>query len=282
VTALMQGMAPRAARHAVLLAICALWLVPLVALLVSSFRDPFAISTTGWWTAFGDDGLTLRNYEVVLLDRGLGRALVNSTLITVPAVVMMTSLGAVASYALVRFDFPGRRVIMGLLLALLVIPVQMTLVPVLRLYNAVDLTGTFAGIWLAHTGFALPFAIYLMRSFFAALPPEIFEAAEVDGASERQVFLHIALPVATPALASVVIFQLIWVWNDLLISLIFLGGSADVAPVTVAMGNLVNVTTGQGWELLTAAAFVSMAAPLLVFFTLQRHFVRGLLAGAVK
>jgi len=159
---------------------------------------------------------------------------------------------------------------------------KLTLVPILRLYNGTGLTGTFVGIWLVHTGFALPFAIYLMRNFFAALPTEIFEAAAVDGASDRVTLLHIALPVARPALASVAIFQLIWVWNDLLIALIFLGGAADVAPITVALANLVNVTTGQGWELLTAAAFVAVALPMTVFFVLQRHFVRGLLAGAGK
>jgi alpha-glucoside transport system permease protein len=197
-------------------------------------------------------------------------------------VAMMTSVGAISSFALARMRFRGRRLLLTVLLGVLVIPVQMTLVPILRLYNATHLTGTFVGIWLVHLGFALPFAIYLMRSFFAALPAELFEAAELDGASDRVTFLRVALPVATPALASVAIFQLIWVWNDLLIALIFLGGSSEVAPITVATANLVNATTGQGWELLTAAAFVAMALPMAVFFALQRHFVHGLLAGTGK
>jgi len=273
----------RATVHLTLVLVCGLWAVPVLALLVSSFRDAYSISTSGWWTALtAPGGLTLDNYRTVLVDRGLGDALANSLLIAVPAVVMMTAIGAVSSYALARMRFRGRALLLAVLLGLLVIPVQLTLVPVLRLYNAAHLTGTFVGIWLVHVGFALPFAIYLMRNFFAALPGELFEAAALDGASERVAFLRVALPVATPALASVAIFQLIWVWNDLLIALIFLGGAADVAPVTVATANLVNATTGQGWELLTSAAFVAMALPMAVFFVLQRYFVRGLLAGTGK
>jgi alpha-glucoside transport system permease protein len=273
----------RAAVHLTLVLVCGLWTVPVLALLVSSFRDAYSISTSGWWTSLTSPGsLTLDNYRTVLIDRGLGGALANSLLIAVPAVVMMTAIGAVSSYAMARMRFRGRALLLALLLGLLVVPVQLTLVPVLRLYNAAHLTGTFVGIWLVHVGFALPFAIYLMRNFFAALPGELFEAAALDGASDRVAFLRIALPVAAPALASVAIFQFIWVWNDLLIALIFLGGAADVAPVTVATANLVNATTGQGWELLTAAAFVAMALPMAVFFVLQRYFVRGLLAGTGK
>lgn len=273
----------RAPVHLILVLVCGLWAVPVLALLVSSFRDAYSISTSGWWTALtAPGGLTLDSYRTVLVDRGLGAALANSLLIAVPAVAMMTTMGAVGSYALARMRFRGRALLLAVLLGLLVVPVQLTLVPVLRLYNAAHLTGTFVGIWLVHVGFALPFAIYLMRNFFAALPAELFEAAALDGASDRVAFLRIALPVATPALASVAIFQLIWVWNDLLIALIFLGGGADVAPVTVATANLVNATTGQGWELLTAAAFVAMALPMAIFFLLQRHFVRGLLAGTGK
>jgi alpha-glucoside transport system permease protein len=269
--------------HLSLLLLCGLWAVPVLALLLSSFRDAFTIANSGWWQIFSTPGgLTLENYRRVITDSGMGQAFVNSLLITIPAVVMMICIGAVSAYALARFPFRARRLVLGALLCLLVIPVQTTLVPVLRLYNGAHLTGTFAGIWLVHVGFALPFAIYLMRNFFATLPAELFEAAALDGASERATFLRIALPVAMPAIASVAIFQFIWVWNDLLIALIFLGGSSDVAPVTVATANLVNATTGQGWELLTSAAFVAMALPMVIFFTLQRYFVRGLLAGTGK
>ena len=269
--------------HLVLLLVCGVWLIPVLALLVSSLRPAYDISTSGWWEAGRDaTRLSLANYRRVLESSHLGAAFANSLLIAVPAVAMLTCVAAVASFALARVPFRGRGVILAGLLALLVVPVQMTLVPVLRLYNAVHLTGTFVGIWAVHVGFALPFAIYLMRNFFASLPSELLEAAAIDGASQLTSFLRIAVPVARPALASVAIFQFIWVWNDLLVALIFLGGDPSVAPLTVAVANLVNATTGQGWELLTAAAFIAMALPMAIFFALQRYFVRGLLAGAVK
>jgi alpha-glucoside transport system permease protein len=167
------------------------------------------------------------------------------------------------------------------LLGLLVVPVQVTLVPVLRLLETSGLTGTFLGIWLVHAGFTLPFSVYLLHNFFAALPRELFEAADIDGATPLQTFLHIALPTSTPALASLAIFQFLWVWNDLLAALIFLGGDPSVAPLTVSVANMVN-SRGEGWQTLTAAAFVSMALPLVVFLALQRYFVRGLLAGTTK
>jgi alpha-glucoside transport system permease protein len=269
--------------HLVLMLLCGLWLVPLLALFISSFRSAYDISTTGWWQAIETPGgLHPDNYREVLEANGFGVALGNSILIAVPAVAVMTMVGAVAAYALARFRFPGARPLLVGFVVLLAVPVQMTLVPVLRVYNATGLTGTFIGIWLVHLGFGLPFAIYLLRSFFASLPAELFEAAEVDGASALSAFLRVAVPVSRPALASVAIFQFIWVWNDLLIALIFLGGDPTVAPLTVAVGNLVSASTGQGWHLLTAAAFVSMAVPMVLFFALQRHFVRGLLTGSGK
>ena len=171
--------------------------------------------------------------------------------------------------------------IFTILVGLLVVPIQVTLVPVLRLLESAGLTGTFVGIWLVHAGFTLPFAIYLLRNFFASLPAELFEAAELDGATPLQAFFRIALPTSTPALASLAIFQFLWVWNDLLAALIFLGGDADVAPLTVSLSNLVS-SRGEGWQTLTAAAFVSMALPVAVFLAMQRYFVRGLLTGATK
>jgi alpha-glucoside transport system permease protein len=267
--------------HVVLVLLCGLWIVPLLGLFVSSFRSAYEISTTGWWEA-SLATLNLDNYVRVLESNGFGAALVNSALIAVPAVGAMVMVGSVAAFALARLRFAGRGVLLVMLIALLAIPVQLTLVPVLRLYNATSLTGTWVGIWLVHLGFGLPFAIYLMRAFFAALPDEMFEAAEVDGASTLTAFLRIAVPVSRPALASVAIFQFIWVWNDLLIALIFLGGDPSVAPLTVAVSNLVSASTGQGWQLLTAAAFIAMAVPMVIFVVLQRHFVRGLLAGRGK
>ncbi len=267
--------------HLLLLALCGVWLVPLLGLFVSSFRSAYEISTTGWWEA-SLATLNLDNYVQVMTSSGFGAALGNSALIAVPAVIAMLMVGSVAAFALARLRFTGRPLLLVVLVALLAVPVQLTLVPVLRMYNATGLTGTFIGIWLVHLGFGLPFATYLLRSFFASLPDEMFEAAEVDGAGTLTAFLRIAIPVSRPALASMAIFQFIWVWNDLLIALIFLGGDPGVAPLTVAVGNLVNASTGQGWQLLTAAAFVAMAVPMVLFLALQRHFVRGLLAGRGK
>jgi len=267
--------------HLTLLLVCGLWTVPVLGLLVSSFRPAYEVSTTGWWRA-GEGTLTTGNYRDVLTTGGFGTALANSLLITVPAVAAMVTVGAVGAFALARMSFAGRRAVTVAMIALLALPLQMTLVPVLRLYNAAGLTGTFAGIWLVHLGFGLPFAIYLLRTFFAALPDEMFEAAALDGASTLTAFLRLAVPVSGPAIASVATFQFIWVWNDLLIALIFLGGDPGVAPLTVAVSNLVSATTGQGWQLLTAAAFVAMVVPMVIFFALQRYFVRGLLAGSGK
>jgi alpha-glucoside transport system permease protein len=270
-------------RHLALVLICGLWAVPILGLFVSSFRTPFDAARTGWWTALGNPGsLTTGNYREVLDTNGLGHALVNSLVVTVPAVVMMMTVGSVGAYALARIDFTGRRALGAATLVLAVVPIQVVLVPVLRLYDRTGLGGTFAGIWLVHVGLSLPFGIYLLRSFFAALPDDVFQAAELDGADTLVAFLRVALPLSRPALASVAIFQFIWIWNDLLIALIFLGGEPDVAPLTVAIANLVNATTGEGTQLLAAAAFIAMALPMVIFFTLQRYFVGGLLAGAVK
>ena len=225
---------------------------------------------------------TEQNYVSVLTTGGMGRAFANSLLITVPSVSLMVSLGAVSGYVLARMRFRGSRLVFVLLLGLAIVPLQTILVPVLRLYNDLDLTGTWPGIWLVHAGVALPFVTYLLHNFFRALPREMFEAAEIDGADPVACFVRVALPTSVPALASVVIFQFLWVWNDLLLALIFLGGDERVAPLTVTLSGLTNTITGQGWNLLTAAAFVSLVCPLLVFFALQRYFVHGLLAGSVK
>jgi alpha-glucoside transport system permease protein len=269
--------------HAPLALLCCLWLLPTLALFVSSFRTPADTAATGWWTAVRPPlRFTDYNYAQVLTSGGLGRAFLNSLLIVVPSVSLMVSLGAVAGYTLARMRFTGSRTIFVVLLALAIVPLQVVLVPVLRLYDALQVTGTWGGIWLVHAGVALPFVTYLLHNYFRALPRELFEAAEMDGADHVAAFLRVALPTSVPALASVVIFQFLWVWNDLLLALIFLGGDTEVAPLTVTLSGLVNNITGQGWHLLTAAAFVSLICPLVVFFALQRFFVRGLLAGSVK
>ncbi|MGE5249758.1 MAG: ABC transporter permease subunit [Bacteroidota bacterium] len=211
--------------------------------------------------------------------RGMGRAFVNSLLVTIPATILPILFAAFAGYAFSWLHFKGRYLLFAILVGLQVVPLQMTLVPISRFYAQVGLNGTFLGVWLFHTGFGLPYAIYLMRNFLGGLPSDLFEAAYLDGASHWTVFRSLVLPLAMPAIASLGIFQFLWVWNDLLVALVFLGGTTPV--VTYQISNMVT-SHGAGWQLLTAAAFLSMILPMLVFFGFQRYFVRGMLAGAVK
>ncbi|HXD09731.1 MAG TPA: ABC transporter permease subunit, partial [Anaerolineales bacterium] len=215
----------------------------------------------------------------MLNPRGMGRAFLNSLLVTIPATILPILFAAFAGYAFAWLDFRGRYLLFALLVGLQVVPLQMTLVPISRLYAQMGLNGTFLGVWLFHTGFGLPYAIYLMRNFLGALPNDLFEAAYIDGASHWTVFYRLVLPLAMPAIASLGIFQFLWVWNDLLVALVFLGGTTPV--MTYQISNMVT-SLGAGWHLLTAAAFLSMLLPMIVFFSLQRYFVRGMLAGAVK
>lgn len=268
--------------HVTLGLIVVVWAVPVLALLVSSFRTAPDIAQSGWWTAFSTPlQFTIDNYAQVLTRNGIARSFLNSAAITIPVTVLTLVIGSIAGYAFARWRFAGRDAVFVLLLAMLSLPLQMTLVPVLRIFSATDLVGTFPAVWIAHLAYSLPFSIYLMRNFFAALPDELFEAAAVEGASEVRAFLSIGVPLAAPALAAVAVFQFMYVWNDLLVALIFLGGGPDVAPLTVTVSNMVN-SRGEGWHVLTAAAFVLMLVPLILFFALQRFFVRGLLAGAIK
>jgi len=268
--------------HLVLVVVSLIWLVPTVALLVSSFRPPTEVNTTGWWTAFQlPFSFTLDNYTAVLTKNNIGQSFLNSLFITIPATVIPVMVAAFAAYAFAWMEFPGRNALFVLVVALLVVPLQSALIPVLQITTAAGLTGTFPAVWLAHTGFGLPFAIFLLRNFFGALPREMFESAYLDGASPTTAFFRLVLPLSVPAIASLVIFQFMWVWNDLLVALILVGGFPQVAPLTVTIANMVG-TLGQNWHLLTAAAFVSMVLPLIVFFSLQRYFVRGMLSGSVK
>ncbi len=215
----------------------------------------------------------------ILNPRGMGRAFINSFIVTLPATIAPILVAALAAYSFAWFDFKNRNLLFALLVGLQVVPLQMTLVPISRFYASVGLNGTFLGVWLFHTGFGLPYAIYLMRNFLGALPRDLFESAYLDGASHWTAFTKVALPLALPAIASLGIFQFLWVWNDLLVALVFLGGRQPV--LTYQITNMVT-SLGAGWQLLTAAAFISMLLPMIVFFGLQRYFVRGMLAGAVK
>lgn len=266
--------------HIVLIMLAIIWLIPSVGLLITSFRPLDAISSSGWWTAFSPARFTTENYEYVLTAQGMGDSFVNSFIITLPGTILPVLIGALAAYAFTVTRFKGRDTVFLLIVGLLVVPIQTTLVPVLKLFNQFGLTGSFLGIWLAHTGYGLPFAIYLLRNFFASLPKELFESAKIDGANDLIVFFRIVLPLSVPALASLMIFQFMWVWNDLLVALVFMG-NPNYQPVTMRIQAMLG-TYATEWHIMSAAAFVSMSVPLLVFFALQRYFVTGLTAGAVK
>lgn len=271
--------------HVFLLAFAFIWLVPTMGLLITSFRTPGEIVGSGWWTVFPSmfqpGQFTLQNYLSVLTQEGLGLAFRNSLFISVPATLISVIVASLASYGFAWLQFPGRRVFLVLVVALMVVPLQMTFIPVLPVFRWLRLGGTYPGIWLAHTAYGLPLTTFLMYSFMSGIPKDLFDSASIDGAGPFTTFLRIVLPISVPALASVFIFQFLWIWNDLIVALVYVGATPNVAPLTVAVANLVT-NRGQNWELLTAAAFISMALPLIVFFSLQRYFVRGILAGAVK
>jgi alpha-glucoside transport system permease protein len=261
-----------------------LWTLPTFGLLVSSFRPERAIKTTGWWTFFSNPTLTLDNYRGVFdQDSGVnfGNFFVNTLVICIPAVLIPLSLAALAAYAIAWIKFPGRNLLFLAIVALQIVPLQVTLVPLLRLFVAGGLTGTFWTLWLAHSTFALPLAIYLLHNFIKEVPATLIEAARVDGAGHVAIFFKVMLPLLTPALAAFGIFQFLWVWNDLLVALTFAGGGDAVAPITLQLANL-SGTRGTAWQLLSAGAFVAIIVPVTVFLLLQRFFVRGLLAGSVK
>lgn len=263
-------------------AIGLLWSVPTFGLFVASFRPAQLITTTGWWQGLIPPWhFTIQNYEQVITAQGMGQAFINSLIIAIPGTIFPILLGAFAAYAFAWMKFPGRDWLFFGVVALLVVPSQIALGPVYTVFSAIGLTGTYFAVWIAHTAFGLPFAVFLLRNFFAGLPKDLMESAHIDGASTWRTFWTIVLPLSVPALASLAIFQFMWVWNDLLVALIFLGGSPNVAPITLAVADQVG-TYGQNFQILTAAAFLSMALPLVVFFSMQRFFVRGILAGSVK
>jgi len=282
-----------------MIALTVLWTIPTFGLAATSVRPAQAVATTGWWTIFTHPQLTFDNYQTVLFQSSVGSSaglvpyLVNSLAISIPATIIPVVLAAMAAYALAWIRFPFSDSIFFIIFALQVVPLQLALIPLLQLFSggahiggvtiipALGLGGTYFPVWAAHTMFAMPLAIFLLHNFIAQLPREVMEAATVDGANHFRIFRSVVVPLSAPALAAFAIFQFLWVWNDLLVALTFAGGTPAVAPLTVRLAQLAG-SFGRNWELVTAGAFISIIIPLIVFFGLQRYFVRGLLAGSVK
>ncbi len=273
------------ATKVVLALICVAWMVPVLGTFITSFRPVTDAESSGWWTVFTNPSelgdLTLANYDEAIFGRvDMGNAFVNSLAITLPATFIPLLVAAFAAYAFTFMEFPGRDFLFLAIVSLLVVPNYVALVPMLKIYREFDMNGTFAAVWLAHIGFGMSLAIYILRNYMATLPMTVIESAKIDGASHFQTFFKLVLPMSMPALAAFAIFQFLWVWNDLLVALVFIGPS-DNQPLTVAATELTG-QLGQGWNLVTAGAFVTMIVPIVVFLSLQRFFVRGLTAGAVK
>ncbi len=244
--------------------------------------ESFERPVTLYFEARTPPQFTTANYRTVLTADGMDRAFLNTLTVTIPATVIPILIAAFAAYALAWMEFPGRALLIAAVVGLLVVPLQLALVPLLNLHNRIGIGQSFLGIWLAHTGFGLPLAIYLLRNYMVGLPRDIIESARVDGATDFQIFVKIVLPLSFPALASFAIFQFLWTWNDLLVAKVFLPSAAESQVMTVKIADDLLGSRGGDWGILATAAFVSIAVPLLVFFTLQRYLVRGLLAGSVK
>jgi alpha-glucoside transport system permease protein len=268
----------------VVVVVCLGWFIPTLGLAITSLRGREDATDSGWWTVFTSPSnltrLTLQNYSDVFERADMGEAFVNSLAITIPATIIPILIAAFAAYSFTFMQFPGRDFLLILIVGLLVVPTQVALVPLLQIYGNLGMNGTFAAIWLAHIGFGMPLAVYIIRNYMATLPKEVIESAKIDGASHFQTFWKLILPMSTPVLASFAIFQFLWVWNDLLNALVFIGPGEN-KPLTIALVQLLG-QQGQGWQLLTAGAFFTMLVPIIVFLALQRYFVRGLTAGSVK
>jgi alpha-glucoside transport system permease protein len=267
--------------HIVIAIFVAVWIIPTIGMIINSFRGVSDMSQSGWWTAlFPPHGFTLASYKQVLNLEGVAPSILYSVLITIPATVIQLAIATMGAYAFAWMKFPGRNIFFIVIVGLMVVPIQMTLIPVLQIFKAIHLNGTIYAVWLAHSGYGLPFEVFLLRNYLGGLPREIFESAEVDGAGHSVRFLRIAVPMTLPAIASLTIFVFLGVWNDLLVALTFLGVSV-YRPFTVVIAQL-TTSLGGGWQFLTAAAVLQMALPLIVFIALQRYFVRGVTAGSVK
>ncbi|MET7572470.1 carbohydrate ABC transporter permease [Streptomyces sp. NPDC005492] len=256
------------------------WLVPTIGLLLSSLRSPEDMNASGWWKVFSQPSqLTFHSYRTLLENSDITNSLWNTVLITVPATVLVVVIGALAGYAFAWMEFPGRDWWFLGVVSLLVVPVQVALIPIAELFGKIGLFGTIFGVILFHVGYGLPFAVFLLRNFFAEIPRELLEAARLDGAGELRLFARVVMPLGGPAIASLGIFQFLWVWNDMLVALVFTKSSTQ--PITVALQTQVR-QFGNNIDVLAPGAFISMVIPLAVFFAFQRQFVSGVMAGAVK
>lgn len=267
-----------------LLLFCLLWTVPTIGLLVTSIRPRIETERSGWWSALFNpfsSEWTLENYQQVLDNNGMFDAFINSIVVAIPATIIPIMFAAFAAYAFTFMRFRGRDLLFIVVIALMVVPIQSTFVTLLQLFgnNGFGINGTFLALWLLHTTFGMPLAIYILRNYMSTLPKSVIESAEIDGATHFQTFWRLIVPMSVPALAAYAIFQFLWVWNDLLIALLFLG--FEDPTVTVNLSQLLG-RLGEGWQLLTAGAFVTMIIPMIVFFSLQRFFIRGMTSGAVK
>ena len=268
----------------VLTVICFLWLVPLIGLFITSFRGEQPANSTGWWSIFGGESfgfVGLDNYSQAMDTADLDNAFINTVAIALPATFIPLLVATFAAYTFTFMRFPFRDWLFLLVVALLVIPNFVAFVPILQVYNDLQMSGTYPAVWLAHIGFGMSLAIYILRNYMATLPHSVIESAEIDGASHFQTFWRLILPMSMPAVASFAIFQFLWVWNDLFVALVFIGPGEN-APMTVAIQNTLLSQQGAGWNLVTAGGFFSMIVPIIVFLSMQRFFVRGLTAGAVK
>ncbi|MER7467467.1 carbohydrate ABC transporter permease [Streptomyces sp. NPDC097981] len=263
-----------------LILVALVWITPLAGLFLSSMRSERDNASDGWWTALADPSqLSLDNYTALLKDSGIAAAFGNTVLISVPTTVLVVGIAALAGYAFAWLEFPGRDGIFLVVVGLLVVPVQIGLLPVAKLFGAVGLFGTIAGVVVFHVAYGLPFAVFLLRNYFAEIPREMLEAARMDGGSEWRIFSRLVLPLGRPAIASLAIFQFLWVWNDMLVALLF--ADSDSQPLTVALQSQMR-QFGSNIGVLAPGAFLSLVVPLIVFFAFQRHFVQGVMAGSVK
>lgn len=269
------------ALHASIVALCFIWVTPVVSLFITSFRPESRSSLSGWWAVFARPEFTLENYRDAFQQIGIGQSVINSLAVAIPATLGTVLISALGAFVLAHMRFRGSLTLFLALVAFQVMPPQVTLVPLLKLFNITGLTGTFIPIWIFEMGFMVPFGIFLLRGFFASIPSELIEAARIDGASELRIFTQIMMPLSGAALTSLGILQFLAAWNHLLAPLIFLGGSGGLTPLTVHVASLAQAN-GAGINTLTAATFISVIVPLIIITSMQKYFVRGILGGAVK